>query len=63
MKENNITASVIHQRIDRNTVFGGMNKNLINQEKFDSSQIHIPMHDAITLQQANYIVSIIKQGW
>ena len=63
LKEKNITASVIHQRIDRNKVFGGLTHNLINQEKFDSTQIHIPMHDAITIAQAEYVVSVISKGW
>jgi len=63
LKSKNITASVIHQRIDRNSVFGGLTKGLTNQEEFDSTQIHIPLHDAVTLENAEYIISMIKQGW
>jgi perosamine synthetase len=63
LKDRGITASVIHQRIDRNSVFGGINPDLVNQERFDKTQIHIPMHDALTDDQVNYIVDAIKQGW
>lgn len=63
LKSQNITASVIHQRIDRNKVFGGITPHLINQEKFDLSQIHIPIHDNITIDDANYIIETIKTGW
>lgn len=63
LKDNGIAASVIHQRIDRNSVFGGLTKNLINQEKFDATQIHIPMHDAVNLDDAKNIVKIINNGW
>ncbi len=63
LKEKGITASVIHQRIDRNSVFGGLRNDLPAQEDFDTSQIHIPIHDALTLEKVNYIVKCIKRGW
>ncbi len=63
LKSKEITASVIHQRIDRNSIFGGMDHSLVNQKKFDESQIHIPIHDAVSMEQAEYIVETIKKGW
>ncbi len=63
LKSQNITASVIHQRIDRNSVFGGITGDLVNQEKFDLSQIHIPIHDNVSLEDANYVIETIKTGW
>lgn len=63
MKERGITASVIHQRIDRNSLFGGINPELTNQTKFDATQIHIPMHDALTDDNVEYIIDSIKKGW
>lgn len=62
LKDKDITASVVHQRIDRNKVFGGMS-DLPNQKMFDSTQIHIPIHDAISLEGADFIVNTIKNGW
>ena len=63
LKSENITASVIHQRIDRNSVFGGINSELTNQEEFDKTQIHIPIHDAIKPEDALRITEVIKSGW
>lgn len=63
LKSEGITASVVHQRIDRNSVFGELRKDLPNQEKFDSTQIHIPIHDAINKEKAEHIIAIIKKGW
>lgn len=63
MKDRGITASVIHQRIDKNSVFGGLNQDLFNQAEFDRTQIHIPMHDGLTNESVHYIIDSIKQGW
>ena len=63
MKSRNITASVVHQRIDRNKIFGGLNEDLVNQEKFDATQIHIPIHNAVSDDDINHIVLSIKKGW
>jgi perosamine synthetase len=62
MKSCQIPVSVVHQRIDRNEIFGGL-ADLPQQEFFDESQIHIPIHDAINLEKASYIVNVIKKGW
>ena len=63
LKGRGVTTSVIHQRIDRNSVFGGVHSDLVNQARFDQTQIHIPMHDALTDKQVNYIIDAIKKGW
>jgi perosamine synthetase len=63
LKEHGIPASVVHQRIDRHAIFGGIDRRLVSQERFDDTQIHIPIHDRITAEDAERIVSVIKQGW
>ena len=63
MKSRNITASVVHQRIDRNKIFGGLQEDLVNQEKFDATQIHIPIHNAVSDDDINHVISSIKKGW
>lgn len=63
LKSRGIAASVVHQRIDRNSIFGGIKSDLVNQAKFDNSQIHIPMHDALTEETVNYIIESIQLGW
>lgn len=63
LKGRGVTASVVHQRIDRNDIFGGIRTELVNQTKFDETQVHIPIHDGIDLEKADYIMEAIKSGW
>jgi perosamine synthetase len=63
MKEKKIPVSVVHQRIDKYSVFGGINKNLTNQEKFDNMQIAIPIHADLSNEEINTIIETIKKGW
>ncbi len=63
LKNSGIPTSVIHRGIDRNSVFGGTRKDLINQRKFDETQIHIPIHDALTDEDVEHIISTIQKGW
>lgn len=59
-----IPTSVVHVGIDRNNIFGeGEREDLVNQRRFDATQIHIPMHDKITPEIADYIIDVIKKGW
>jgi len=63
LKEKEITASVVHQRIDRNSIFRKLRTDLTNQARFEETQVHIPIHDAINLEKASLITSVIKDGW
>jgi dTDP-4-amino-4,6-dideoxygalactose transaminase len=62
LKTLGVPASVVHQRIDRNAIFGGTNHDLKNQALFDSTQVHIPMHDAINETTATYIIESLKKS-
>lgn len=63
MQNAGIVTSIIHLGIDHNSIFGGKRKDLINQRKFDETQIHIPIHTKIDDEKAAYIVQTIKKGW
>lgn len=58
-----ITAGVVHLGIDHNSIFGGKDAMLVNQRRFDETQIHIPMHDALTDADIDHIIHTIKKGW
>jgi perosamine synthetase len=62
LKRNEIPCSVVHQRIDKYSIFGGINPELKNMSRFDDSQLHIPIHDAITDEMAQKIVTTIKKS-
>jgi len=63
MKSADIPVSVVHQRIDRFSVFGGKTPGLVDQEKFDENQIAIPIHSALTDEDVIRIICTIKNGW
>lgn len=63
MKDRQITTSVVHQRVDHNSIFGGRTKGLINQERFDQTQINIPIHDSLSKRDIDHIINSIKKGW
>lgn len=62
LKQVGVPASVVHQRIDKYSVFGGIRNDLVNQAKFDETQLHIPIHDQIDLEKAEYITYHIKKS-
>lgn len=63
LREADIPTSVVHQRIDRLSVFGGSKPDLVNQEKFDEHQIAIPIHSDLNNEDVSFIVETIKNGW
>jgi perosamine synthetase len=63
LKDQNIPSSVVHLRIDKNSVFGGINKELINQEIFNNEQVSVPIHANLTDEDIYKIVNAIKKGW
>jgi perosamine synthetase len=62
MAEAGIPISVVDFRIDQNSVFGGMT-DLPHQAKFNEEQISLPLHEALTDEQLEFIVSTIRAGW
>ena len=58
-----IPTNVVHLRIDRNSVFGGITESLVNQAEFDKRQISIPVHDALTDDEVSRIIEVIRSGW
>ena len=63
LKEHNIPASVVHLRIDRNSVFGALNNELIGQNMFNEMQVALPVHCGISVDDAEQIAIIVKKGW
>jgi perosamine synthetase len=58
-----IPASVVHLRIDRNSVFGGLRADLPGQETFDRRQVAIPVHEGLSDDDVDRIVEVIRSGW
>jgi len=58
-----IPASVVHLRIDHNSIFGGLRTDLPGQAEFNARQVAIPVHEEIDDDQAGTIVRAIQSGW
>ncbi|MCG5053727.1 MAG: DegT/DnrJ/EryC1/StrS family aminotransferase [Myxococcales bacterium] len=63
LKEHGIPCSVVHRRIDRNRVLGGVTPELPGQERFDAQQLSLPCHEEITEEDVHRIVECVKSGW
>jgi perosamine synthetase len=63
LRDRGVMASVVHQRIDRNSVFGGKRSDLVQQARFDQTQVHIPIHDGLREEDVDQIIEAIKHGW
>ncbi len=58
-----IPSSVVHRRIDRNRVFGGLRADLPGQDLFDQEQLCLPLHEALTDDDVRSIVRCVSSGW
>jgi perosamine synthetase len=63
MNNKGIPVSIVHTGIDKNSIFGGVQVDLINQQEFNKKQISLPVHSNLTDNDIDYIISSIKAGW
>ncbi len=58
-----IPCSIVHRRIDGNSIFGGLREGLEGQERFGASQISIPVHEGLTEGDVARVIGAIRSGW
>jgi dTDP-4-amino-4,6-dideoxygalactose transaminase len=63
MAENDITASELHLRNDRHSVFNESKCELPNLDKFYKEFVHIPCGWWVQDEDRERIVELIKKGW
>ena len=63
LQSHGIPSSVVHLRIDHNSVFGGLTPNLPGQEYFNDHQVAIPLHAGLTDDDAQLIIQTVRSGW
>ena len=61
--EHEVPVSVVHQGIDKNSVFGGIDDELTNQRRFDAHQLSLPLHPGMSEEAVLGICELINQGW
>lgn len=63
MKSRGIEVSVVHLRIDRNTILKKMRSSLPVLEKFSQTHVSLPLHQFLTEEDVLSIIGAIKKGW
>ena len=63
LKSRGVPASVVHLRIDNNSVFGGIQKDLIQMNEFNEFHVSIPLHCGLNDDDVDKIINSIKAGW
>lgn len=58
-----IPASVVHLRIDHNSVFGGLRDDLPGQAEFNRRQVSIPVHEGLSDDDVAQVIAAIREGW
>jgi perosamine synthetase len=58
-----VPATVVHRRIDRNRVFGGVRNDLPGQAAFDASQVAIPLHEGLDAEDVETVIRAVRSGW
>ncbi len=58
-----VPASVVHLRIDHNSIFGGVRNDLPGQAEFNEHQVAIPVHEGLSDDDVDMIVDVVKSGW
>jgi perosamine synthetase len=63
LQSRGVPASVVHQRIDRNSIFVGPCRELLNQNYFDARQIALPVHVGLTDDDVKQVIEGVRAGW
>lgn len=63
LKEHGVPTSVVHQGIDRFSVFGDSHRDLESQIRFNKHQIAIPIHTGLTDDEIEQVLGAVKAGW
>ncbi len=58
-----VPASVVHLRIDRYRVFGGVREELTGQAVFEAGQVSLPAHAGLSDEDIEQIITAVRAGW
>ncbi len=58
-----VPASVVHLRIDHNSVFGGQRDDLPGQAWFNERQVAVPVHEGLSDEDVQRVVMAVRGGW
>ena len=62
LRSRGVEASVVHRRIDRHPLFGGL-RDLPGAVAFDARQANLPCHPGLSDDDVDAVVAAVKAGW
>jgi perosamine synthetase len=63
MRSRGVETSIVHNRNDVYTVFGGRREDLPVLDSFSRTFICIPLHNQLTDEQVDHVIAAIRRGW
>jgi len=63
MAAKGVEVSVVHIRNDLHTVFGPRRQVLPNTDRYEETNISIPLHNHLREEDVEYVIECIKGGW
>jgi perosamine synthetase len=63
LKSRGVEAAVWHQRIDRNSLFGGVRDDLPHQAQFNEAQVSVPLRHSLTDEEVSAVLKATRAGW
>ena len=63
MTSRGIQVSVVHLRIDRNTICGGERGDLPNLSRFTETHVSLPLHPLLTDDDVTQVIDAVGAGW
>jgi perosamine synthetase len=63
LQSRGVPTSVIHLRIDRNTICGGERDDLQGLARFTETHISLPLHPLLTDEDVRTVVAAVQAGW
>lgn len=63
LRNKGIETSIVHDRNDRYSAFGGLRKDLPQLDLFSKTHLSLPLHNQLSDRDVDYIITSIKEGW
>lgn len=63
MRDRKVETSIVHDRNDAYTVFGGKRSDLPHLDQFSEQFICIPLHNHLSDEQVEHVIESIGKGW
>ena len=63
MKSKGVDVSVVHLRIDRNTIFGPVRDDLPQLARLTETIMSLPLHNHLSDEDVEYVIQCVKEGW